>query len=160
MTTERHTVVMRTLCFIFNDKNEILFLERAAEKFDAGMFNVLGGHVEKGEDIIESANREIFEESGVIPDKTILSGIIHVSDFFGKNILLFITKSITNTSTFKDSIEGKLQWVSTADVFNYKIYDDIKPILKNLLSSDKKFIGTSLFDGKDKLLSISLNPLE
>ncbi len=160
MSTERHTVILRTLSFIFNAQGEVLLLERASDKFDAGMFNGLGGHIEEGEDIIAAANREILEESGIVPDKTQLAGIMHVTNLFGKNILMFATKSTSINPELKESMEGKLQWVKIVDLANYKVYADIKPFLERIAVTDQKFIGTSVFDGKGELLSLNINDME
>lgn len=134
-------------------------MERSSSKFDAGMYNVLGGHMEKGEDVIESANREILEESGIKPIKTKLAGIVHVSDFFGKDVLMFITRSDTNELDLKESDEGRLVWVDLNKIDSYKIYEDVKPFLKRILESDELFIGTSKFDGKGILLELKLKNL-
>jgi len=159
MNKKRHTVLVRTLCFVFNNKNQLLLIERASDKFDAGMYNVLGGHVEKGEDIIESAEREIREESGIKPKTTNLIGISHISDFFGKNILLFVTKSISDQVEFNESVEGKLSWVDLDKINEYKLYEDIKPFLKRILEDKDIFIGTSKFDGKGELIELKIRDL-
>jgi len=159
MEKSRHTVLLRTLCFILNNKNQVLLMERGSGKFDAGMFNVLGGHVEKGEDIVESANREIYEESGIKPNKTKIIGIIHVSDFFSKNILMFVTKSHTNQIETSASEEGSLRWVNMDEIDKYKIYDDVLPFLKRIKEDKGMFIGTSQFDGKGTLLELSIRDL-
>ena len=53
----------------------------------AGMCNLLGGHVERGEDVLASAVREAAEESGlseaVLAKNAQLAGVVHVRDFFG-----------------------------------------------------------------------------
>lgn len=151
---------MRTLCFVFNDKGELLLLKRSDDKFDGGIFNMLGGHIEQGEDIIDSANREIAEESAIVPDTTVISGIVHVTNFFGKNILMFITKSTTTNHQFIDSAEGTLQWVNIHDIDQYTVYADIKPFLHKIITEDKKFIGTSLFDGQGTLVELHLKDLD
>lgn len=159
MSEQRHQVLVRTLCFVFNHKDEVLLIERASDKFDAGMYNVLGGHVEKGEDILESADREIFEESGIKPDSTKLAGFVHVTNFFGNNILMFVTKSTTSQVQLAESHEGILQWVKLSKIDKYNIYEDVRPFLERILSDKDKFIGTSTFDGKGGLVSLELRDL-
>lgn len=134
-------------------------IERAADKFDAGMHNVLGGHIEQGEDIIKSAEREIEEESGIRPDKTSLAGVVHVSNFFGKNILMFVTKSYTKTTHAVDSREGILKWVEVSEIDGLNIYEDVRPFLERLQKDADTFIGTSVFDGKGTLLSLDIRDM-
>ena len=155
-----YTVLLRTLSFIFNEQNEVLLIERAGDKFDGGMFNALGGHIEKGEDLYEGALREVIEEAGFTPDKTELVGIVHATNFFGKNVVVTITKSFTDKKDFVDSEEGKLKWVKVEDLEKYNVYQDLRIYIERILSSEKKFSGVALFAGKGGLLSLDLKDLD
>lgn len=49
-----------------NSKGELLILQRSsADKSNAGKWGVPGGHVDYGEDCLEAAKRELFEETGI-----------------------------------------------------------------------------------------------
>ena len=52
-------VVTRVKAFIVNDKNEILTAS------SGGGVQLIGGHVEEGEEMIDSVKREILEETGM-----------------------------------------------------------------------------------------------
>lgn len=78
----RHTVVPRTMCFVFY-QDEVLLIKASAKKDWQGIYDPLGGHIEKGESIISSVKREIKEESGLDVFNTKLRGIVHVEGFFG-----------------------------------------------------------------------------
>lgn len=145
------------MCFVFHG-DEILFMQENGNKGWNGTLDPLGGHVEKGESIVESADREILEESGIKVKNTILKGIIHVSNFFSKNVILFVTSSETDTKDIVPSEEGVPVWVHKDKLDTIKVFEDVKPILKHLLrvKSHEIFVGTSEFDGKDKLLSLDI----
>jgi len=155
--TNRHSVIPRTLCFVFH-KNEILLIKASEKKEWAGKYNALGGHIEKGESVINSANREINEESGLEVTDTKLRGILHVSDFFGKNVMMFVTSSTTDTKAVTSNDEGELEWIKISELNKLTMFEDIKPILKHLLKMqpEELFMGTSKFDGKDELLSLDI----
>lgn len=157
--TERHTVIPRTLCFIFNG-DDLLMIKGSTSKEWAGHLNPPGGHIEKGEDIVRSAEREIREETGLTPLDTRLRGVMHVTNFYGKDIMMFITSSTTNTKSTTASDEGELVWVSAKDIEHKKVLPDIKSILSALLStkSDRIFTGRSEYDGKSGLLRIDMHP--
>lgn len=53
-----------TLCFLLNDKGEVL-LAMKKRGFGAGKWNGVGGKVMEGEDIVAATIREIREEIGV-----------------------------------------------------------------------------------------------
>ncbi len=155
---ERYTVIPRTLCFIFHN-DEILLIKASDQKEWQGTYNALGGHIEKGEDIVDSANREIKEECGLSPLDTKIRGIVHACDFFNKNVLMFVTSSTVATKeVINDHNEGTLEWKKVSELDNLKIFDDIKPILQQITSmnSSDTFLALSQFDGKDKLLSFNI----
>ncbi len=60
----RYKVIPRTLIFIFHE-DEVLLINKIGSNIWDGKSNVLGGHIENGEDIISSAQRELLEEAGL-----------------------------------------------------------------------------------------------
>ena len=154
---DRHTVVPRVLCFVFY-QNKILLIKAASYKPWAGVYNAVGGHIEKGESILAAANREIKEESGLNISDTQLKGIIHVSDFFGKDVMMFVTRSESLSGQVTPSLEGELLWVDPHCVDNLKMFEDMKPIINQLLQlkPGEIFVGTSTYDGQDKLLALDI----
>lgn len=153
-----HTVIPRTLSFVFY-KDEVLLLKGNRLKDWNGIYDPVGGHIEKGESIIDSAAREIEEESGLDVVNIKLRGIVHVSDFFGKNIILFVTSSQAKTKKVVGSEEGTPEWIKIKELDKIRLFEDIKPILKHLfkIPEGKIFIGTSQFDGKEKLLALDIS---
>jgi 8-oxo-dGTP pyrophosphatase MutT (NUDIX family) len=154
----RHQVIPRTTCLVF-DKSEdrLLLIEFSKEKGALAGFNdPPGGHIEAGEGIIENANREIWEETGIKVNDTKLKGIIHVSNFFGKNIMLFVTLSHTDAGKFKASGEGVPRWVLLKDLKLHKVFEDIKLIISKVktIGKDEVFTAKSEFDDSGKLLKL------
>ena len=64
------------LVFVLNSqKDKVLMLHRSKEPY-LGLYNLLGGKIEKGEDYLESAYRELFEESGITKEDIHLRSFI------------------------------------------------------------------------------------
>ncbi len=154
MEKQRHQVVPRGTCLIIKN-NKILLLEFSKQKGKlAGYFDPPGGHIELGEGIIENAEKEIFEETGLKVTNTRLRGVIHVNNFFGKNLMLFVIQSEPVTKELVESDEGTLHWVDIAKVNELKIFDDILLILNKIstLKENEIFTAISQFDDNGKLL--------
>ena len=72
---------------------------------------------------------------------------------------MFIFLSVVKSYKYKDSIEGKLEWVNIKNINKIKnIAPDVKKILQMILKTkDNELIsGTSLYDKDRKLIKISL----
>ena len=155
--SEHHTVTPRTMCFVFNG-HDVLLLKGNETKDWNGIYDPVGGHIEKGEAVLENAQREIKEESGLDVTDVQLRGIVHVDNFFGKDIMMFVCSAKSSTRKVTGSIEGLPEWVRLDNIDSLRIFEDVKPILKQVIELEpgKIFLGTSAFDGKDKLLSLDI----
>jgi 8-oxo-dGTP diphosphatase len=167
MTDEksRYTVLPRSLVFVFRDQKLLLMrysgkgTHQTQEKADRkDIYNPLGGHIEEGENVIENARREAQEEAGVLLQEPKLRGVINVSNFAGKNVMMFVVMAQTLDEGVSSSLEGDLEWVSVTTVSSLNLFPDLKIILDTLLSlkPDETFAGTALYDGKFGLLDIKL----
>ena len=65
------------IVYDYEEKN-ILMCFRSKEPYK-GLYNLVGGKIEVGEDGIESAYRELFEETGITNEDIILT---HLMDFY------------------------------------------------------------------------------
>lgn len=153
---DRYQIIPRTLCLVIN-KGKILLIEFSEKKGSMqGFFNCPGGHIEFGEGIIENAEKEIFEETGLRVAGTKLKGVIHITNFFGKNIILFVTLSKTDSNEVIASDEGELHWVDLDKLDQVNLIEDVKIIFDKLktMREGNIFTAKSEFDGGGKLLKM------
>lgn len=126
---KRYQVVPRTLIFLFDNHERVLLLKGSPQKrLWAGLFNGIGGHIEKGEDILEAAYRELFEETG-IDDVTLrlcAQVMIDVSDTLG--VAIFVFRGEFTNAIIEPSTEGSLAWVSLDGLDDVPLVEDL-PIL-------------------------------
>lgn len=161
----RHTVLLRTLIFVFRE-GRLLMMKygdsgagRSAEKAGrTGVYNPIGGHVERGEDVLESARREALEEAGIRLISPRIRGLVHIDGFAGKQMLNFLVVATTADEPVASSAEGELSWVDTSDVASLNVFDDVGPILAALLrlKSGELITGTATFRGFE-LLALDLH---
>jgi 8-oxo-dGTP diphosphatase len=144
-SAERFNVIPRTLIFIF-DENQVLLLKGAVDKkIWAGKYNGIGGHVEAGEDVLESAQRELFEETGITDLSLWLCGQVMVSLNDHQGIALFIFKGLYGGQALKASIEGSLAWIKLADLEELPVVEDLPALL---VRAQRHQPGAPVFYGK------------
>ncbi len=119
--------------FIFNDEEHEVVLIKGAKnkKLWSGLYNGVGGHIEKGEDVRSAAIRELHEETGIQVSDLWLSGTVHVDVEDRIGILLFVFKCIYNGGTLQASAEGELMWIKLSQIQNYATVTDVPILLDN-----------------------------
>ncbi|MDD2917270.1 MAG: 8-oxo-dGTP diphosphatase [Candidatus Gracilibacteria bacterium] len=118
-----------TLVFVFNPQNQIL-LAMKKRGFGEGKWNGAGGKVEAGETIVQAANRELAEETGIsiAPEKLEARGVLHFH-FSGKpewdqDVSIFVSHGYTGS--FEETEEMKPEWFDTDTIpFDDMWEDDI-----------------------------------
>ena len=104
-------------CIIVYEKNEndILFCKRLSDPYK-GLFNLVGGKIECGEDGFDAAYRELFEETGITSDDIRLS---HMMDFTYYNQDCFVEIYVGKLEDHVILKEEKhpLVWISKEENF-------------------------------------------
>lgn len=125
----RYLIIPRTLIFLFNHRNQVLLLRGAENKrLWAGLLNGIGGHVEVGEDIFESAERELWEETGIAKIPLLFCGQIMIDVGSQTGVGVFLFRGRYDGSDFNASREGALEWVDLDNLINLPLVEDL-PLL-------------------------------
>lgn len=154
-TAGRWIVIPRTLCFITHGP-DVLLLKRAPHKrVFPGRYNGVGGHVERDEDILTAAIREMQEETGLTVSAVRLRGVIHVdAGASASGIIVFVFTAQAQNRAVTDTAEGTLEWVSLAEAAALPLVDDLPILLPLLFESDPDappFFAHSSYDADDQL---------
>lgn len=151
------SVIPRNLILVYN-KDKILLQKGHKNKRDwANMYNGLGGHIEKGEDIFDSAARELHEEGGIAfpVNQFLLKGIFSVKTYFNDYCLMFIFSLHTDRKDFTANEEGSLKWIKIRNLDKMKnVAEDIKflvPVIQKL-NTYEMLSGTSEYNTNRKLI--------
>lgn len=135
------------LIVVFNeDLNKVLFCIRAKEPYK-GLYNFVGGKVEKNESNDDAAYRELFEETGISRNDIELDHFMDLNYFKYENNLQ-VYYGILKHSVNLIEEKNKLEWVNISEELldnekfagNYNIPHIIKQIkvyLKNGTDIDK-----------------------
>jgi 8-oxo-dGTP diphosphatase len=151
----RWMVIPRTLCFITYE-NDVLLLKRAAHKrVFPNRYNGIGGHLERDEDPLNGALREIYEETGLAVHGVRFRGVYHIDAGQEVGIVLFVFTAVADSRDFTDSDEGTLEWVPIAEVNHLPLVDDLPLLLPRLFGPaavETPFFAHVSYDNADQMV--------
>ena len=152
----RYQIIPRVLVFAF--QNEAVLLIKLLPKNGkytkwTGKFNGPGGHVERGEDLLFTARRELLEETGLVGNLS-LCGTIVVDIEQTSGIGLFVYRADNVSGDLLPSTEGIPEWVMFDRLDEYPLVDDVKILLDKIQQMKPgypPFSGRSFYDENDRL---------
>ncbi len=130
-------VQLRTLVFLTNGEDVLLMKRSARRSILPGRWNGLGGKLERHEDPLAGALREVEEESGIRPTSLSLGAIYHIDagNEKGVLILVFIGEAATRQLRPTHPEEGELRWLPRAELMNLDLVDDLRELLPRLFAT-------------------------
>jgi 8-oxo-dGTP diphosphatase len=156
---DRYKVIPRTLVFIFDDKERVLLIKGSrGKKLWSGLLNGIGGHIEAGEDIYESASRELFEETGLSGISLNYCGQIMINANDDLGVSLFVFRGQYTGEIPTSSKEGIISWIEIDTLENEPVVEDLPlliPRIQSIKIGDPIIIGKYDYD-RDGKLQISL----
>jgi 8-oxo-dGTP diphosphatase len=134
-TQNRWLVIPRTLCFVLNG-DDILLMKRAPHRrVFPNLYNGVGGHIERDEDPLTSARREIKEETGLDVHTLNLCAVYNIDAGETTGIVLFVFTAISDTrETVAREEEGTLHWIKRDALHTLEMVEDLPLILPRVLA--------------------------
>jgi 8-oxo-dGTP diphosphatase len=152
---DRYALIPRTLTFLIHG-DEILLIKIADDRGAwAGLYNGVGGHIEKGEDPHTAALREIREETNLSPKNLSLCGVIQIDTKINPGICLFVFMDfVEEIKDLYSGPEGTLEWIKLSDLADTPLVEDLPLLIPVALKAEKNgstFFGRYHYDLEDKL---------
>lgn len=150
----RYAVIPRTLSFLFRGNEVLLIQGNPQKKLWAGLYNAIGGHIERGEDSVSSALREIQEETGLEANRFRLVGTVLVDAEKELGVCLFVFRGEAKPGDLTPSREGKPVWVAIERVSELPVVPDLPLLLRRvwlMRDGDPPFSARSFYNQEGKL---------
>lgn len=149
----RYQVVPRSIILLIDGGKVLLQQASAKKKIYPGYFNGIGGHIERGEDILAGAIRELSEEAGVRCEDLHLAGTIMIDVHEDTGILLFVFSGTKITGQLSSSDEGTLHWVEIDNLDELPVVEDIPELIAKIRESSETgtlFFGKYVYDAQNQ----------
>jgi 8-oxo-dGTP diphosphatase len=130
----RWLVIPRTLCFVQNGDDVLLMKRAPFKRVFPNRYNGVGGHIERDEDPLSSAQREIVEETGLTVRDVRLRAVYNIDAGEQSGILLFVFTAASDSREVVGNGEGSLHWIPRRDILKYDLVEDLPIILPRILA--------------------------
>ncbi len=153
VTNNRYTIIPRTAIFLRRGDSYLLLKGAPTKRLWANKYNGLGGHVERGEDVLSAAKRELLEETGLNTELWLCGTLIVDAGEMG--IGLYIFSGDCGEGEPQPSEEGTAEWVEYRAISQLPVVEDLPVLLPRIhvmKRGDQPFSARSYYDEEDQLI--------
>ncbi len=155
VSADRYNVIPRALIFVTRGDQVLLIKGSKRKRLWANRYNGVGGHIERGEDILTAARRELREETGLEVINLWNCGTVMVDASDTTGIAIFVFKGEYKQGVITASEEGQLEWINISEADRLPLVEDLIALLPRVMEAkrgDAPFSARSFYDENERLI--------
>lgn len=141
--------IFTNLVMVYDEKGNILVQDRKDPSWPG--ICLPGGHVEPGESFVNSAIREVKEETGLTIENLRLCGTKQFRNKDGARYVVFFFKTCHYSGELQSCDEGEVFWIPRHKIAEYATVPDLEEMLKVFESDELSEFYYYTEDGQWKL---------
>jgi 8-oxo-dGTP diphosphatase len=150
---ERYMLIPRMLIFLTRGDSVLLLKGAPTKRLWAGKYNGVGGHVERGEDILSAGRRELLEETGLSSELR-LCGTLLVDAEESIGVGIYVLTGECPSGEPHSSHEGTVEWLPLSGLLGLPLIEDVAILLeriRRMKPGEAPFSARSFYDEDQKL---------